>query len=125
TAITLLFFPYYRDLLPSLFQAELTQMDWIIFTTLMGVLLIFESLMISSIRQDQTFPELFTSSRGKTVGQHRLKKLTMIPLLMLWPVGSLSIVSDWWPVIEWKGQTFGLIIFPILIGVEFTVKSGL
>src|SRR5699024_6101406 len=68
TAITLLFFPYYRDLLPSLFQAELTQMDWIIFTTLMGVLLIFESLMISSIRQDQTFPELFTSSRGKTVG---------------------------------------------------------
>ncbi|WP_440896320.1 PDZ domain-containing protein [Amphibacillus sp. Q70] len=125
TTIVLLFFPYYRDMLPPLLRAELTQMDWVIFTTLMGAFLIIEGLMISSVARDQTFPELITSSRGKTAGQHRLKKLTLVPLIMFWPIGSLSIVSDWWPVIEWNEMPFGLIIFPVIIGFDFTVRSGI
>lgn len=124
TAIVLLFLPYYHELLPSIFSEEITQTDWIIFTTLMGLLLLFESHMVSSVSADQTFPELSTSSRGKLIGQHRLKKITLIPLLMIWPVGSLTSVFSWWPVFEWGGEPFGLIIFPLLIGVEFTVRGG-
>lgn len=125
TAIVLLFYPYYQAILPPIFQTELTQLDWVIFTTIMGVLLIIEALMINSLSHNQTFPELFISSRGKVVGQHRLKKLTLIPLVMLWPVGSLSFVSDWWPIIEWNEEPFGLVIFPVLIGFDFTIRSGL
>ncbi|HHU18957.1 MAG TPA: PDZ domain-containing protein [Bacilli bacterium] len=125
TAIMILFLPYYQSYLPSLFQNEITQMDWVIFTTLMGILLIIESLMISSVSRDQTFPELINSSRGKIVGQHRYKKIALIPLLFIWPVGSLSFISNWWPVIEWNGLPFGLIIFPFLIGFDFPIAGGL
>ncbi len=125
TAIILLFLPFYQSYLPSLFQTELTQIDWVIFTTLMGIFLIIEGLMISSVTRDQTFPELINSSRGKVVGQHRFKKIILIPLFFIWPIGSLSIVSNWWPVIEWSGLPFGLIIFPFIIGFDFSVAGGL
>lgn len=125
TAIILLFYPYYQTYLPSLFNTELTQIDWVIFTTLMGIFLIIEGLMISSVSRDQTFPELTESARGKIVGQHRLKKMALIPLIMFWPVGSLSIISGWWPILEWNDLPYGLIIFPILIGFDFTVSGAI
>ena len=125
TAIILLFLPYYQSYLPTVLQHDLTQMDWVVFTTLMGLFLIIESLMISSVQRDQTFPELFTSPRGKVVGLHRLKKISFIPLLLIWPIGSLTITSSWWPVFEWHEMPFGLIIFPMIIGFDFTVGSGL
>lgn len=125
TAIALLFYPYYQAYLPSLLDQELTQLDWIIFTTLMGVFLVIEGLMISAVSQDQTFPELREGSRGKIIGQHRVKKITLIPLFLLWPVGSLSLVSNWWPILEWDEFPYGLIIFPILIGFDFTVAGAL
>ena len=124
-AIIILFLPYYQSYLPSLFQAELTQIDWVIFIALMGIFLIIEGLMISSVTRDQTFPELITSSRGKIVGRHRFKKIMLVPLFFIWPIGSLSLISSWWPVIEWNGLPFGIIIFPFLIGFDFSIVGGL
>src|SRR5690625_5714705 len=65
TAIALLFYPYYQAYLPSLLDQELTQLDWIIFTTLMGVFLVIEGLMISAVRSEEHTSEL--QSRGHLV----------------------------------------------------------
>ncbi|SEO53626.1 hypothetical protein SAMN04488134_108168 [Amphibacillus marinus] len=125
TAIILLLFPYYQSYLPVVLQGEVTNLHWIVFTTLMGAFLVIEAAMVNSIRPEQTFPELIRGYRGKYIGQHRLKRIALIPLVMLWPIGDLVVMADWWPVLEINNQTYGLLIFPFIIGFEHVVKSSL
>ncbi|WP_017472452.1 PDZ domain-containing protein [Amphibacillus jilinensis] len=125
TAIILLFSPYYHDLLPSFLQGEITALDWVTFTTIMGLFIVIEALMMRSIEHDQTFPEIFKGARGKVIGQHRLKRITLIPIIMFWPVGTLEFTTDWWPVIELNGTSYGLMIFPFVIGFEHVIRATL
>ncbi|SDC58818.1 hypothetical protein SAMN05421734_11249 [Pelagirhabdus alkalitolerans] len=125
TAIILLFLPLYESWLPTFLQVEISTLSWVSFTVIMGLFLIFEAFISGRIIQDQTFPELFKSPRGKTIGQHRFKKIMIIPTLMIWPIGGLELNIDWWPVLEWQGEQFGLIIFPFIIGIEHVFKSAL
>ncbi len=92
---------------------------------LIGLLLIVESIIMFRMREDETLPEQVKSSRGKWVGQHRLKKLAFIPFIGLIPTGNIEPFASWWPVIDIQGESFGLMVFPFIIGFEHLVKSQL
>lgn len=125
TAIALLFLPYYQTYLPLDIQTDVTTYQWVAFTTLMGLLLIYEALSIHRVKEDQTFPEMVKSTRGKWIGQHRLKKIGMIPLIALIPSGLITPIADWWPMISFGEDSYGLLIFPMIVGFEQVICRSL
>lgn len=125
TTIALLFSPYYRDYLPELLQSDITVYQWVAFTTLMGLLLLFEAVILLKVGQDQTFPEIMKSKRGKWVGQHRIKKIALLPFGTLIPAGLITPFAEWWPVIEFGENTYGILFFPIIIGFEHVIRGSL
>ncbi|WP_240335240.1 PDZ domain-containing protein [Paraliobacillus sediminis] len=125
TYIALLFSPYFISYLPSSWNTEIKDFQWLIFTTLMGIFILIEAIKMIRIQQDETFPELKKGSRGKLVGQHRLKKIMLIPFISLLPAGLITPFADWWPLFSIGETEFGLIIIPVIIGFEHVVRGSM
>ncbi|GGM35272.1 membrane protein [Paraliobacillus quinghaiensis] len=125
TYIALLFSTELNPYLPSSWTGEIERYQWVLFTTLMGVFIIFEAIMMLRVQQDETFPELKKGTRGKWIGQHRMKKITLVPFVGLLPAGLITPFADWWPLISIGDAQFGLIIVPIIVGFEHVVRGSL
>ncbi|WP_082233380.1 PDZ domain-containing protein [Halobacillus massiliensis] len=90
---------------------------------LLGLLLIIEGVLLVQTSSRRTFPERTLGKRGKTIGRHRVKKMTVLPLITLFPAGIIEPIASWWPTFDAAGHSFGLIAFPFLMGYEFVVKG--
>ncbi|WP_343270858.1 PDZ domain-containing protein [Lentibacillus songyuanensis] len=91
---------------------------------LLGVLLIVESVMVKRVQQNDSFPELEMGKRGKWVGQHRLKKASIIPFFVLVPSGAITSFVSYWPSISLGGDTYSLLLVPFLLGFEHVIKGS-
>ncbi|SHM95798.1 PDZ domain-containing protein [Gracilibacillus kekensis] len=92
---------------------------------LVVIFLLAETWYLARVDGSDTFPELVKSNRGKNLGQHRIKKLTIIPFVALFPAGVIEPYADWWPIFEIGETSFGLIVIPYLFGFEYITKSML
>ncbi|SDM20152.1 PDZ domain-containing protein [Sediminibacillus halophilus] len=90
---------------------------------LLSAFLLIEALLFLRITSRATYPELVKGNRGKWVGRHRLKKMAVIPFFTLVPSGIIEPFADWWPVLHIQGESFGLILLPLLTGLEQVVKG--
>ena len=66
---------------------------------------------------------IIIENRGKWIGQHRMKKITVIPFFTLLPEGTIHPFADWWPVIVINESSFGLILLPVIIGFEHVIRG--
>ncbi|MBM7573524.1 PDZ domain-containing protein [Aquibacillus albus] len=110
--------------LPSYWTDGLRNVDPVSFTIILGLLIIIEAILMIRINKKETFPELVKGNRGKWIGQHRLKKIAVVPFFALIPVGEIVPFSSWWPIFQIDGDRFGIILLPFLIGFEQVVKGA-
>ncbi|SFM22449.1 hypothetical protein SAMN04487943_11063 [Gracilibacillus orientalis] len=115
---------YGDDYLPSNWLDLLDATDLFYIPFIIGILLLTETWILSRIHHDDTYPELVKSNRGKYLGQHRIKKLTIIPFIALVPGGWIEPFAEW-PLLEISGQSYGVMILPYVFGLEYIVKSRL
>ncbi|WP_404454260.1 PDZ domain-containing protein [Virgibacillus necropolis] len=92
---------------------------------LIGIFLLVEALLTYRIKQRDTYPDLVLGSRGKWVGLHHLKKLSIIPFFALVPTGLITPFAAYWPYISLGGESYSLLLFPFLIGFDHSVRSVL
>ncbi|WP_456273296.1 PDZ domain-containing protein [Bacillus sp. AK031] len=92
---------------------------------LLGTLLLIEGVLISHSAWKKTSPRLIKSSRGLKVGAQEGKKLWVVPMFLLMPIGTLDMPWGWWPVFTIGSQTYSIILFPFLLGFRQLVRSTL
>ncbi|MFC7063323.1 PDZ domain-containing protein [Halobacillus seohaensis] len=90
---------------------------------LLSILLIVEGVILTKTSSRRTFPERIQGNRGKKVGQHRVKKLALIPMVSLIPAGMIEPFAPWWPFFYIGENSFGLVLFPILLGYEWIARA--
>src|SRR5690625_420548 len=59
-----------------------SMIDFTSLVILLGIFLIAEAILLRTVSREETFPDLSLSDRGIWIGQHRLKKLTIIPFFV-------------------------------------------
>src|SRR5699024_2439076 len=91
----------------------------------MAILLLSEAFLIRRNRKDSTYPVLIQSQRGIWVGEQHVKKLTIIPFLMLVPTNGGEGILPIFPLIEVSSQSYQLILFPFIIGFHFYFQGEL
>ncbi|WP_163536477.1 PDZ domain-containing protein [Gracilibacillus sp. YIM 98692] len=114
---------YGQQYIPSQWQGLFSNLDLLLFVMLLAIFLLAEAWILSRFKVHDSYPELVESKRGKYQGQHRVKKLTMIPFFTLVPGGFIEPITDTWPILEIGGETYGLLILPYLVGFEYLFKS--
>lgn len=92
---------------------------------LVGLLLFVEAILVLRVKRNETFPQLAMSSRGIWIGEHRLKKLTIIPFFVLIPGGTMIPFADYWPVLSISNESYSLLLVPFVIGFDYLVKGRL
>ncbi|MBU9722256.1 MULTISPECIES: S1C family serine protease [Bacillaceae] len=104
---------------------EIQLMNHTGFGWLLVLLLLAESLLVLSNGWKKTTPVLFTSSRGKTVGGHKVNRLWFLPIFVLIPAGTISF-DGWWPLFQSSGSGgSGFMFVPFILGVHGLVTSGI
>ncbi|MFD1020328.1 PDZ domain-containing protein [Thalassobacillus hwangdonensis] len=112
-----------RDLLPEYWNDALSDVSLTGVALMMGALLLVESLIMLRTGYRETFPELVPGTRGKWVGQHRLKKLMVIPFFLFIPGGAILSFAPWWPLLDIGGESYGLMLVPLISGYEFIARG--
>lgn len=90
---------------------------------LLGLLLFVEALLYKRHQDNDSFPETIKGKRGKTIGQHRLKKLAIIPIFFIIPSGAIESFAPWWPMLSVGGESFGLMAVPATVGYDHLVRG--
>ena len=103
---------------------DVTIIQLLTLTLLMSLLLFAEALLVST-KKGATFPEIELGSRGKWIGQHRIKRAVFIPFFVLLPVGQADLVLPVFPYFEVAGTGYSLILLPFIIGTNYTVRGEL
>ncbi|WP_404454298.1 PDZ domain-containing protein [Oceanobacillus kapialis] len=94
-----------------------------VFPVILGILLIAEGILLKRTNLRETYPGLSLSNRGVWVGEHRLKKLAIIPFFFLLPTGAITPFAEYWPYVSFGEQTYSLILFPFLLGIDYKVRG--
>lgn len=89
---------------------------------ILGLFLFIEAFLLFRIKRNETFPRLALSNRGEWIGQHHIKKLAVIPFFMPVPNGLITSFATYWPFFPVGSETYSLLLFPFLIGIDYTTK---
>ncbi len=93
----------------------------------MGVLLavgaLLEGLLLIFWGWRHSSPRLINSKRGRKVGAQEASHMWILPFLFLLPVGGHVGRLDWWPLSH--GTHFGLVLFPLGVGVQQLITYSL
>ncbi|WP_077320017.1 PDZ domain-containing protein [Virgibacillus proomii] len=123
TYLFLLFLPELAKQLPFLQSEWIGDINLSGLVSLLALLLFAESLLLFRARNDISYPELSLGHRGGWIGQHRLKKMTVLPFFTLLPTGSITSFADYWPYFTIGGEEYSLILIPFVLGFEQVVRG--
>ncbi|KYG33732.1 PDZ domain-containing protein [Alkalihalobacillus trypoxylicola] len=91
---------------------------------LLATLLLVETILVMRSGHKFTSPNLQRSKRGKWVGQHEVKRLWVIPVVLFIPNGIIP-TFDFWPVISLGETQLQPVLVPFLIGFHHLFKSNI
>ncbi|WP_163526855.1 PDZ domain-containing protein [Halobacillus ihumii] len=124
TYLLLMAVPYIpTGFLPEGWQAGLENASLEGVALIMSVLLLIEGVILAKTSSRRTFPERVKGNRGKMVGQHRVKKLVLIPMVGLLPAGAIEPFAPWWPLFSIGANSYGFIFVPLLLGWEWVARA--
>lgn len=90
-----------------------------------AVILLFTTFLMKDKDYNKLYPVLRASKRGKTVAKYQNKFLWLLPLAVLVPGHLIEPIASWWPLLNIGGKKFGVLLLPIIIGLQFTVSTQL
>jgi hypothetical protein len=105
------------------------EMNWIQLSLpvvlIMGATVIVEGFLISKTGAESASPLLEKSSRGLTAASYLSKRLWMIPLLVIVPGNVIEEFAPYWPQFTFGSESFGLVLFPVVIGYQQKARRSL
>lgn len=126
TYILLLFIPFILDnqTYVSVDSDLFTNTNFSGLVMLLGLFLIIEAIFTRRVKRNESFPDLVLGNRGKWVGQHHVKKMSIIPFFALVPSGMITSVIPFWPYFSLGGETYSLLLVPFLIGFDHVFRGS-
>lgn len=91
---------------------------------LAGLFLIAESFFVRRQGNDILSPQMVTTKRGGSAVQYRIKRLWLIPVVLLIPGDWFGTIPTYWPVVSFGEQTFALMAIPFLTGYQQTFRKS-
>jgi hypothetical protein len=106
------------------FFPELSGTNRTALAILLALLLFVEAWLILRNGAAETSPQLATSKRGLTVGEHWSQRLWFVPVLI--PVtGELPSPLSWWPLFPSGDGGYSLMLVPFLLGFSQRMQGML
>lgn len=83
-----------------------------------GLLLIVEGVLIQKHGATQASPKLVTTARGMEAIVYNVKRLWLLPILLIIPGDIIPTYLPYWPQFSLGESAFSLVLFPFVIGFQ-------
>lgn len=83
-----------------------------------GLLLIVEGVLIQKHGASQASPKLVMTARGVEAIVYHVKRLWLLPILLIIPGDVIPTYLPYWPQFSLGETTFSLVLFPFVIGFQ-------
>ncbi|UJL45325.1 PDZ domain-containing protein [Virgibacillus sp. NKC19-16] len=125
TYLLLLFLPFILENQTYIDTNLFSSANFTGLSILLGLFLIVEAILLGRIKRNETYPELVKGSRGGWIGQHHVKKLSIIPFFTLVPAGMITPIAPFWPYFSLGEESFSILLVPFVVGFDYTVRGSL
>lgn len=112
--------PFFAKTFASLNQAVYPSV-----AVLLALLVLTEGFLITKNGGVGTSPKLVWSKRGQRIGVHEVKRLWLVPVLMLIPGSAVDLPFHWWPVFHLGADEYNLILIPFAVGFQQKIQGML
>ncbi|HLS36054.1 MAG TPA: PDZ domain-containing protein [Bacillota bacterium] len=92
---------------------------------IMSLLLIAEAYLLARFKNKEAFPSLSRSTRGRWFGNLTVSKISIIPLVIIYPEGTLPVINFLFPYASIGNEQFSFFIIPFAIGFSHIFKGKL
>lgn len=92
---------------------------------LLALFVFAESILLYTMNKKETFAMATVSARGSRIGQHYLRKMAIFPFFVLIPSGLITPIASFWPYISIGGETYSLLLFPLILGFDHATRANL
>lgn len=103
----------------------LTKYQFVTIVLLLGLLLIVEGLLIIRAKENHIYPALKMGERGIWLGEQQLKRLALIPFVLLIPTNGTTNIGPLLPYFDIGDTTYYMAFIPFIIGTQLTSRSEL
>src|SRR5690625_5967124 len=83
----------------------------------MSLLLIAEAYLLARFKNKEAFPSLSRSTRGRWFGNLTVSKISIIPLVVIYPEGTLPVINFLFPYASIGNEKFSSFIIPFSSGL--------
>lgn len=125
TYLLLLFLPFLLENQTYFEENLFSETDFTSLSILLGLLIIVEAILLSKMKRNESFPSLALGNRGVWIGQHRLKKLSIIPFFILVPSGLITPFAPFWPYFSIGDVSYSLVLVPFVIGFDHLIRGSM
>lgn len=102
---------------------QISQIHFISLAFLTAFLLFAEVMLLRSANKTVTYPSVALSRRGVWIGQHALKKMSIIPFLALFPASDSTAILPIFPYFHLGEHTYQIVLIPFIIGFQYKIQS--
>lgn len=101
--------------------------DWtfISISIMIGIFLLGEAILIFAFKNRDAMPKLALSKRNRWYGKLQMKKLCIIPFVVLFPSETGSLLSTLSLKLLIDGKTFSVLIMPFILGFNHSFRGDL
>lgn len=92
---------------------------------LIGILLVVEGNLVAKHAAYLASPRLQKSGRGLNAVTYLAKRLWILPVFFLIPGDTIKEIVPIWPVFDLRGESYGLILFPVILGFQQRARKML
>lgn len=90
-----------------------------------GLFVLIEGVLIRQTYRSGVSPVLQKTKRGLHAIVYRLRKVWLLPVLMVVPSGPLQALAPYWPQFPLGASDFSFVLFPLVIGTALTSRKHL
>lgn len=91
---------------------------------LSGLFLLAEAFIVKNHTADFASPVIKRSARGMDAAVFKVKRLWLLPVLLVVPGDAIASYVPYWPQVTVGGEVFSLILVPLVIGFEQTARHS-
>lgn len=129
-AFLLLWFTYTKDaewhILQWTFNTESLHLKMLSsIPLLIGLLLVVEGNLIRKYAANLASPRLQKTPRGMNAVTFLAKRLWILPVFFLIPGDTITLLVPNWPLFSIGGESYGLILFPVVLGFQQRARKML
>lgn len=82
-------------------------------------------LLTHNVRAEWLSPRIKAGKRGRRVAYYHWRELTILPVVTFLPQGHMQPLFSWWPVLNFQGNHYTLLVLPLVVTAVLNVSKRL